>query len=271
MDSLIAPGLGPANGVRLFLWLYVAALASQFLWCFREQVRYLQIRDLRLRPLPLLSVIPMPRLKVSAFRWVGAVWVICLLAACVGPFARLFLILSIGGYFLYFAQIPDLAYIRRKTNLIPLILLVCLFAPGIEAPLEIPAPLWPLFLVKLMIVLVYLASGISKLRYSGWVWADGRTLRANLLEHYLWGDMAVAHWLIQRPRACMLLSILTLGFELTFWLVLLFPALTLPYALLGLGFHLGTQLAMRINYLRYFGPGYLVFAIEPLMRFFWPG
>lgn len=268
MDSFFAPGLNPANGVRLFLLLYVAALLAQFAWCFGDQARYLRTRDARLRPLPLLAIIPMPRLGETPFRWLGAGLMVCLVAACFSPLPQPFLALAIAGYFLYFAQIPDLAYIRRKTNLIPLILLVFLLSPGIDAPLSQATPAWPLFLVKLMVVLVYLASGVSKLRYSGLRWADGISLRAYLLEHFLWGDMPAARWLAARPRACCLLSILTLWFELSFWLVLAFPLLTPLYVITGLGFHLGTHLAMRINYLRYFGPAYLVFAIEPLIQSF---
>jgi hypothetical protein len=49
-------------------------------------------------------------------------------------------------------------------------------------------------------------------------------------------------------------------FELTFWIVIPFPALTAPYLLAALAFHLATAMLMRIHYWLFLGPAYLVFA-----------
>ncbi len=55
-----------------------------------------------------------------------------------------------------------------------------------------------------------------------------------------------------------------LFFELSFGLILFFPVLTPFYVVGGLLFHLGTGLTMRIHYLTYLGPVYLVFVAEYL-------
>ena len=124
------------------------------------------------------------------------------------------------------------------------------------------APLWPLILIKCAIALMYFSAGIQKLRRSGLKWCEGKSLQAYLLEHYLWGDTNSALQLARQPSVCMVLSSMLLLFELTFWLVLVFPWLTIVYVSAGIAFHLGTLLTMRINYLKYLSPVYMVFAID---------
>ena len=55
---------------------------------------------------------------------------------------------------------------------------------------------------------------------------------------------------------------MTLIFEVSVVLILVFPALTPLYVVGGLLFHLATGLTMRIHYLIYLGPVYLVFMAE---------
>ena len=50
-----------------------------------------------------------------------------------------------------------------------------------------------------------------------------------------------------------------LCFEMTFWVVLFAPGLTYIYFTIGILFHLGTYITMRINYLKYLTPIYTVF------------
>ena len=172
--------------------------------------------------------------------------------------------MALIAYFFYFNPIMSLAYIQRKTNLIPLVLLILLLSPGLSQPLTQPTPIWPLWLVKAALAQIYLSAGVQKLRRSGWQWSDGNSLQAYLVEHYLWGDTPAAWWLAQRLWLCRWISRLTLIFEVSFGLILVFPALTPLYVVGGLLFHLATGLTMRIHYLIYLGPVYLVFLAEAL-------
>ena len=90
-------------------------------------------------------------------------------------------------------------------------------------------------------------------------WFNGKYLQAYLLENYLWTDRTSALAVAGKPLLCVLMSTLTLVFELTFWVVIFFPKLIFLYVAIALLFHIGTLVTMRINYLKYLSPVYLVF------------
>lgn len=258
------------NQVRMFLILFCVTLAGQVLLNFRDQLAYFQTAPMRVygEPLLVLGRYKLPTPSTRQFRGAGIGLILSLLCATVGWYPQLFLLLALSCYFVYFRPILSLAYVQRKTNLIPLVLVILLFSPAVAQPLNQAAPLWPLVLIKIALVQMYLSAGLQKLRHAGWQWCDGKSLQAYLFEHYLWGDTKAAWWLAQQPRLCQILSSGALLFELTFVLVLVFPALTIAYVLAGLLFHAGTGVTMRIHYLKYLSPVYLVFATE-LAFFVW--
>jgi len=57
-----------------------------------------------------------------------------------------------------------------------------------------------------------------------------------------------------------------LAFELTFGLIVIFPGLTWWYVIAAIAFHIGTAAVMRVDYWKYMGPVYLVFATGPALR-----
>jgi hypothetical protein len=254
------------NHIRLFMMLYCTALGIQMLLNFRAQLRFFATQPSDVRATRILGKVPLPKLSVQAFTVVGLCLCVSLFLASSGFQPRFFLSLSLIGYFLYFGQIRNLAYIRRKTNILPFVLLILVVSPALSDALNHATPIWPIFLIKGVTASVYFSSGYQKLRNTGWRWANGKPLQVYLLDHYLWGDMKVALILAERLWLCRLLSIITLSFELTFWMILLFPGLTYLYVVVGIGFHIMTELAMRIQYLKYFGLVYLVFTTD---SFFW--
>jgi hypothetical protein len=257
----------------MFLILFCLALAIQVLFSLRQQLRYFKTRPSRIYGMPprLFGLVQLPALTEWQFHLSGIVFALSLILAALGLWPRVFIFVALLCYFPYFNSIMSLAYIQRKTNLLPFVLLVLLVTPSSSMALAQPAPVWPIALIKIALAQMYFSAGLQKLRLAGFKWCDGRSLQAYLVEHYLWGDMGRAWALAQRPRLCVALSCLLLLFELTFWIVLVVPVLNLPYAVAGLVFHLGAALTMRINYLKYLGPVYMVFvtgiAFDLLERF----
>ncbi len=82
---------------------------------------------------------------------------------------------------------------------------------------------WPIQLVRVIFVTVFLAAGLAKLRAAGFEWVTSDTLRNYLLENqYVFRADAVtawsrplADWLILRPSLCRILAGLVLTLELT--------------------------------------------------------
>jgi hypothetical protein len=102
---------------------------------------------------------------------------------------------------------------------------------------------WPILLVQNLFGLVYLDAALRKLYAGGAAWVNGYTL-----QYYLYNDAsrrgsAFGLWLAQQHAAACVLSWITILWEGTFFLVLIFPRLVWIYLPLGIGLHAGMALA----------------------------
>ncbi|HTI60173.1 hypothetical protein [Mucilaginibacter sp.] len=265
--DLFSNAHGP-NEAGMFAKLFCAVSAIQVLLSFRQQYRYFQTEPWKIygRRQRLLGFLPLPALNKYQFLGSGLCLTTCLVLVCAGFYTRIFIFIALVNYFLYFSPIISLAYVQRKTNLLPVVLLILLLSPSLDKPLAAPSTAWELILVKIALVQVYFAAGLQKLIRSGLRWVNGKNLQAYLMENYLWSDKKSALVIASRPMLCMILSTLTLFFELTFWLVIFFPSFTFFYVAFAILFHTSTLITMRINYLKYMGPVYLVFFTDTIFR-----
>jgi hypothetical protein len=246
--------------LETFSAVYSAWLAVAIAVQFPRHLRYVRAEGgQRGRP-AFLGLRPMPRLSFALFFAIGVVFVAALVTAAILPEARpAGLLIGAVTALLYFSQIIDIPAVRRKANTVPAILLLsgaALAAPSIQAE---PVAGWSLFTIKVVVAQIYFASGLMKLLNPGWRWADGSTLRAKLVAAHLRFDGAAELALASRPGWCRVVATAVLVFELTFWLVLPVPVLAWIYLPLGLAFHTGTAVLMRIHYWIYVVPAYLVF------------
>ncbi|HEY9865591.1 MAG TPA: DCC1-like thiol-disulfide oxidoreductase family protein [Candidatus Obscuribacterales bacterium] len=108
---------------------------------------------------------------------------------------------------------------------------------------------WPLLTVQWLFALIYLSAALHKLTQGGGVlstdWMNGYTLQYFLTNDGLrWGsDLGV--WLGQYRIVGIVFAWMSIIFEATFFLVLIFPRLVWVYIPAGLGFHTGIYLAQR--------------------------
>jgi uncharacterized membrane protein YphA (DoxX/SURF4 family) len=216
-------------------------------------------------PPKLLGLLPMPRLSTGQFIAAGVGLIGALVLAAAGVLTRPMLVAAVVCHLLYFSQITGLSYVQRKPNLIAVCLIILAVAPGVDAPLISPAPVWPILLVYAALAQMYWSSGFQKLRHSGPGWARGQTLRAHLAQHHLWAGTSAARWLASRPGLCLAASALVLSWELSFPVVLAVPSLVPLFALAGAAFHVGNRVFLRIDYLTYLSPVYTVFLTDWLM------
>lgn len=255
------------NFSRLFVILYCSTLFVVFSCRYRDQLRYLKlIRGIQ-RPAKLLGRWNIPGLSPLSFGIAGIAFLLCLALAITGVAPRLALLACCILYFLYFGQIRTLSYVVRKSNLIPQLLFVMALAPGLSHPLMETGPIWPLVILKMLIIQVYASAGYSKLRNSGLHWATSSQLQSILLLQHMKFDIPLAFRVAKSDSLCSVLALLTLSHQITFPIVFLFPRLELYYVVAALLFHLGTRSLMRIDYLTYQGPAYLIFVVIPLGRY----
>jgi hypothetical protein len=256
------------NHPALFAKLFCAVLAIQLLFSFREQYLYFLTKPEKIYGAPpkLLGLFRIPRPGKTLFLLLGCLLLLSLCAVTAGFFQRFFVLIALLSYFFYFTPIMSLAYIQRKTNLLPFVLLVLLFSPSTGNSIHTPGTAWELTLIKIAIAQLYLSAGLQKIRHSGFTWLSGKSLQAYLLENYLWSDQKAALQLALRPRLCLFTSVLVLLFELSFWIIIPIPSLTLIYVAGGLLFHIGTLVTMRINYLKYLLPVYMIFLTDMIFK-----
>lgn len=256
--------------LSLFVIMFTGALLLMVFYNWPGQTQFLYLRNPAYHAPAAFGLLPIPTLEPSASIAAGVGFIISLIMAFLGVRTRLALGLAFVCYFFYFGQMIDYTFVRRKTNLIPLVLLTLTVAPNIhrcgllpflrKQDAEEPVEAWPLFVVKGLISMVYLLFAYTKLfKAGGFGWAEGESLQAYLLTFYLYGDMQYALWLAQHPLLCTLMSWFTIVFELTFWMVVFWPRLTWPFVLAGLIFHSGIAWFMEIYYIKYFGLTYVVF------------
>ncbi len=121
-----------------------------------------------------------------------------------------------------------------------------------------PFARWPLLLIQWIFAIIYLDSGLSKLFKSGLDWMNGYTLQYYLWQDGLIWDRSFGIWFAKQHTLAILSSWAAILFEITFFLVLIFPKLVWLYIPMGISFHTGIYIAQKAPFLKYF-PSYSVF------------
>ena len=251
----------------VFTMLFCSSLAFQIAVNFNVQLHFFKTDPVQIygNPQKLLGFFQLPALNTNQFLMVGIALVMSLCLAVVGILPVLMLVIALACNLLYFSSIQPLAFIQRKTNLTAIVLLILIFSTSFKPFLATQHTNWTMLLVKIAISQLYLSSGFQKLVHSGLKWAKGDYIKAYLVDHYLWGDRRMALIIARNPMLCSIISSTTLIFELTFWLIIICPSLTAIYVSLAFIFHLGTLLTMRINYIKYLIPVFMVFFTDELI------
>jgi hypothetical protein len=252
-----------SNVVRLVFATYAAGVALSTMVSLRSQAEF--YRTHAHRPARICRLVRPPRLSRPVFRTAGLAFVFALLMAAVGIAARYFAFLAIMLYFLYFSQILQLSYIGRKTNLIPIVLMILLCAPGVTAPFSTAPPVWPVLAAQAVVACVYMSAGLAKLRNTGLRWASGIQLQAYLFSNYLWRDSELTWRVAKSRRLCAAASCGTLFIELFFPLAIVSRLLALFFVTAAIILHFSTHVTMGVNYLRYWWPNFLPFIIPAIV------
>jgi len=102
---------------------------------------------------------------------------------------------------------------------------------------------WALQLIKVVIVLVYLMSGLEKLLISQGTW-----LYADTFEGYIYAyQTPIGMWVVEQDWLVFLLPKLAILFQLGFISVLFYPRLAGLFILAGISFHSGTVLLLGVG------------------------
>lgn len=232
--------------------------------------------------------IPSPRLSVSATAAVGACLISSLFLACtkvVDP--RICLGIALISHHCYISQIyAEVHVVAHNMALVPPALILCMVSPDIvqNAGEGTTAVLqqWPLFLLRFVITSAYCSAAVCKITKcftDNADWSSGATMQAVMFEAIMGLNLPggeAAHMTFSKPtpfsralQRCLfcwprllgLMSLYGVVIELLAPLVLVFPILNLPFAVLGLGLHYGIAYLQNIDFITWWGPFYVVFIV----------
>jgi HTTM domain len=113
---------------------------------------------------------------------------------------------------------------------------------------ESPFARWPILTIQWVFVLMYLSAVLSKLVFYGPNWLNGFTLQGYLIRDGIRWHSPLALWLAQHHLLVLGLQYLTIAFQSTFVLAVVFPKLRWIYVPVGLGFHIGILLTLRADF-----------------------
>jgi hypothetical protein len=121
---------------------------------------------------------------------------------------------------------------------------------------------WPVRLIQVFLVQIYLFAGYAKILLVGWGWASASNVKAWMLYCIEEDQMRVFHsfgeWIADRPIMCLGVGVATLTFELGFVTVLFSKVARRVLVPLAAVFHLAILLSMNLTFLNV--PQLLVFA-----------
>ena len=204
-------------------------------------------------PVWLFDRLHLPVLPASAIRILAGVWRCALASAALGCFTRASSAVAfvLGTYLL--AMPHNFGKLSHTAGAVVLILGVLAVARSGDAVSldawrrggRVPAAAsaeytWPVRTAWLVLAMVYLGAGISKLRHAGLAWVTSDTLRNTLLvNHYFQSvDQPLVSWglvIAEYPGLCHVLAAGTVAIELGYPIALFVPALRLPLVAAGVG------------------------------------
>jgi hypothetical protein len=112
---------------------------------------------------------------------------------------------------------------------------------------------WAIPLIRLVICMCYLFSGLEKIFISGIDWIRPESFRAHLLIH----ETTLGLKIVSSNLLCSLFAIGTILFQLSFISILPYPKLKWVILPIGITFHISTYLLMNVG--GYFNPWILVY------------
>lgn len=236
--------------IAYFLPIFCLGVAMNVVYDYLLVLFYLKVENLSTQFL--LGNWKIPKLQKQTFFFCAVLFVILLILSSFKFLAVWSLPFCVFFYFVVYGQ---LGYLGRKTNLYPFILLF-LWASLIS---KLSVDYWAVLFIKTTLALVYLSAFVQKVRGSRSDWVLGKKMKNVIQYHDMINGTYFQSYFDRIPISYFCIGIITLTFEATFWISLIFPTIEGIYALWALFFHLGALVLFKINYFRYYLPILIIY------------
>jgi uncharacterized membrane protein YphA (DoxX/SURF4 family) len=174
--------------------------------------------------------------------------------ALIGLFTRLSLFLLALGVWFFVSHGYSYADVHHPQALFAIFLMLLPFSPagdrlsvdalrrrsrGAPAAEATDMAMWPLRLLHVLLALTYFSTGVTKLISGGLAWMNGYTLQRYLFSDAISGNIPLGIWMSQQYTLCVILSVLTILFEVFYFVSILVPRVAPLVFISAIFFHLG--------------------------------
>jgi uncharacterized membrane protein YphA (DoxX/SURF4 family) len=240
----------------------IVSVAAQLFWFFPSldyQISLATKNSEFMDPQPIIRLIDALLVREAVFApgpltaiyWMTA---IAGVLALIGLFTRVSLFLFALGVWFFVSHGYSYADVHHPQALFAIFLMLLPFSPAGER-LSVDALLrrrkgrpvaeatdtamWPLKLLHVLLALTYFSTGITKLISGGLAWMNGYTLQRYLFSDAISGNIPLGIWMSQQYTLCVILSVLTILFEVFYFVSILVPRVA-PLMFVGaIFFHIG--------------------------------
>jgi vitamin K-dependent gamma-carboxylase-like protein len=108
-----------------------------------------------------------------------------------------------------------------------------------QTPETLDTAMWPLKLLHVLLALTYFSTGITKLISGGLAWMNGYTLQNYIFSDAMTNNLPLGIWLAQQYTLCVVLAVLTILFEVFYFVSILVPRVAPFFFIGGIFFHIG--------------------------------
>lgn len=240
----------------------IVTVAAQLFWFFPSLNYHIGLATKNsefIDPQPIIRLVDaiLPReMAFSAGSLTAIYWMTAIagVTALIGFFTRTSLFLLALGVWFFVSHGYSYADVHHPQALFAIFLMILPFSPAGER-LSIDALLrrrtgaagretsetvmWPLKLLQVLLALTYFSTGITKLISGGLAWMNGYTLQRYVFSDAISGDLPLGIWLAQHHTLCVILSVLTILFEVFYFVSILVPRAAPLFFIGAIFFHLG--------------------------------
>jgi len=182
---------------------------------------------------------------------------------------RICLLLFYCGFYNWDICMGNMPYLKKATTQVYFTCVVLFISsPTLSMPVIIKnsksysskPPRWPIFLIKLMVFILYADAGWHKLHFG----FSGNTLRAFLVHHWTYYERPMALFLLDYPMLISVSAHATLIFECAGWILVCFDCDRVA-AVVGISFHIGIYLAMKIDFITFWCCSFVFFFVPSII------
>lgn len=209
------------------------------------------------QPISFFQFLNYDSLNEDLYRWMATAWPVSLVLAGLGIFTRGTVLLAALQAILIFGWPHNFGKIHHSTHSVVLVLLIlslcrCGDAFSVDAWIKRALNLdkneksldyyWPIQLIRVYVISIYVAAGWQKIRLSGLDWLSSENMSYLIVSRSTTTEFG--YWVADIPELCAILAVVTVFVQAFSFLAFVHWRLAIFFVPACFSFHIGTYLIM---------------------------